>query len=679
MTSDWFDSLVAWISSHPVAAGAVIFLIAFCDALVVVGMLVPALPLLFAVGTLIGLGHVYGPYAVLCAGLGAFAGDGICYWAGRRYGTHMRTIWPFSRYPQLLDRGEQAFRRHGIKSILIARYVGAIRPFVPAVAGMLHMPSRRYVPISLFASMSWGALFLAPGWLFGASFEAVAAVADRLALVLLALGAVIALAWAIVLYTWRWSASRTDRLLVRAILWTRAHPRLGRYAAAVFDPRKKEPAAMAVLAIWLLLISIAWFWLLAVVVMGGEPLGIDVAVQETMHALRNPLADRLFAGLSSIGDAQGLIPACLAVLAYLVWRRRWLAAGHWMAAIAFGLVLTALLDAVIDMPRPPQAPSGFGFPSITVTMTTIVFGFFAVLIAREFPGRRRVWPYLLGGVVVSLLGFAKLYFGAYWLSDVIGGMLFGIAWLLLLGVAYRRRSERSFWIKPLVVLFYGCYAIAVLWHAPRRVDAVLADFAAPVPQPSITLAQWQAGGWRDLPLQRNPRDHAGGQLLDLQFAGSLQDLHLLLQQSGWREQEQAGWVDLLSLLDAELTPADAKVLPATLETRAESLLMRRDASDGRSTQVVRVWPAPVQLHDGVPLWLAQTDTLVYLRPRGWFSLWRPSGAHAETHQAIRQALSDLPLRDEPAPGLPGNARVLRVDGSRGLPERTPIQDSQRSN
>lgn len=52
------DALVAWIGTHPLAAGGLVFLIAFCDALAVVGIVVPALPLLFAVGVMIGLGHV---------------------------------------------------------------------------------------------------------------------------------------------------------------------------------------------------------------------------------------------------------------------------------------------------------------------------------------------------------------------------------------------------------------------------------------------------------------------------------------------------------------------------------------------------------------------------------------------------------------------------------------------
>src|SRR5690606_9750931 len=113
-----------------------IFTIAFCDAVIVLGAVVPALPLLFAIGVLIGLGEISGPYAVLCAALGALAGDGLSYWVGHRWGPGLRSVWPFRKYPQLLERGELLFRRNAVKSIFIARYVGPVRPFVPAIAGM---------------------------------------------------------------------------------------------------------------------------------------------------------------------------------------------------------------------------------------------------------------------------------------------------------------------------------------------------------------------------------------------------------------------------------------------------------------------------------------------------------------------------------------------------------------
>ncbi|WP_462116532.1 DedA family protein, partial [Lysobacter xanthus] len=207
MTPAWIDTATAWIAAHPVAAGALIFLVAFCDAVIVLGIVVPALPLLFAVGTLVGLGHINGPYAVASAALGAFVGDGMSYWIGRRWGAQLRTRGPFARYPQWLERGEAMFRRHGLKSIFIARFVGAVRPFVPAIAGMLDMPTARYLLPSAVACLGWAVAFLAPGWVLGASYEAVEAVADRLAVVLGGLLVAVAAAWAAVLYTWRWSAT----------------------------------------------------------------------------------------------------------------------------------------------------------------------------------------------------------------------------------------------------------------------------------------------------------------------------------------------------------------------------------------------------------------------------------------------------------------------------------------
>ena len=203
MESSWFDNLLAWISAHPVAAGLVIFAIAFCDAVIILGAIVPALPLLFAVGVLIGLGEISGPYAVACATLGALIGDASSYWVGHRWGPQLRTVWPFRRYPQLLDRGEVLFRRNAWKSIFVARFVGPIRPFVPAVAGISRMPLRRYGTASAAACLAWAVSFLLPGWVLGHAYDAVAAVAGRLALVLGLLVAVLALAWALVLYTYR--------------------------------------------------------------------------------------------------------------------------------------------------------------------------------------------------------------------------------------------------------------------------------------------------------------------------------------------------------------------------------------------------------------------------------------------------------------------------------------------
>lgn len=658
MTSSWLDTITTWIAAHPVAAGGVIFLIAFCDALAVVGIVVPALPLLFAVGTLIGLGHLDGPYALTCAALGAFAGDALSYWLGHRWGPSMREHWLFRRYPQLIDRGERMFRKHGSKGIVIARFVGAVRPFVPAVAGMLRMPLRRYMPASAVAAVVWAACFLAPGWVFGASYDAVAAVADRLALVLLALVAVLALVWAIVLYTYRWFAGHADRLLARALKWTRAHPRLGHYASSLIQHNRPESASLAMLAMCLIGIGWGWFALLAVVVTRRGPLAIDEQVHAFMAALRNPLADRFMAALASLGDLQILLPALLLALGWLLWRRRFAAALHWLAAVAFGFVFTSILGLSVEMPRPPTALSGFGFPSIPVTMSTIVFGFFAVLIAREMPGRQRVWPYLVAGATVALLGFARLYFGAHWLSDIVGGALFGILWLLVLGIAYRRHIGRSFWMRPLAMVFYTSFAVATLWHAPSAVDGVLAQFAPPPPTRQIGIEDWWLREWRSLPARRNERDASRRWPLDVQIAGPLAPVRAQLEADGWEVQPQATWVATLGLLDPKRRAARQPVLPATLDTEAEAMLLRRPGNRAGTIHVLRVWRAPAVLDNGQPLWIGGTQTLRYIHPIPAFGLWMPEPDDGAAHSQLRAALMRLQHAEAQHPD--GGLLVLRL-------------------
>jgi membrane protein DedA with SNARE-associated domain/membrane-associated phospholipid phosphatase len=644
MTSAWLATATAWISAHPLAAGALIFVVAFCDAVIVLGIVVPALPLLFAVGTLIGLGHVNGPYAVASAALGAFSGDGMSYWIGRRWGPQLRTRGPFARWPQWLERGEAMFKRHGTKSIFTARFVGAVRPFVPAIAGMLHVPTLRYLVPSALACVGWAIAFLAPGWVLGASYDAVEAVADRLALVLGGLLVAVATAWAIVLYTWRWFAGHADALLARLLAWSRRHPRLGRYAIALADPNRPESASLLMLAACLLAISWVWFSLAALLLANGGPLGLDYSVHEAMTSLRNPLADRLMAALASLGDAQVLAPAATVALLYLLWRRRWMAASHWLAAVVFGLALTAMLEAVVDMPRPPTAPEGFGFPSVAVTMMTVVLGFFAVLIARELPGRRRVWPYLLAGVLTTLVAVARLYLGAHWASDVIGGTLFGIGWLLVLGLAYRRHVARSFWMRPLATLFYVTFAIAALWHAPRASAPLLARLSPPEATLVLDGDAWWSTDWQRLPALRDVHARHGGWPLNVQAAGDLGALQRALEARGWRAQPQADWKAVLGLLDDDIPAQRQPVLPASYEGRAESLLMVRDGTRFDERFVLRLWRAPALLGDGTALYVGSAQRLVLARPFDAFALWRPQAFVAADATPVFEALQALPMR-----------------------------------
>ncbi|MEO6102637.1 MAG: phosphatase PAP2 family protein, partial [Pseudoxanthomonas sp.] len=295
-----------------------------------------------------------------------------------------------------------------------------------------------------------------------------------------------------------------------------------------------------------------------------------------------------------------------------------------------------------DFPRPPAVASGFSFPSITITMATITFGFFAVLIARELPGRRRIWPYLVSGVVVALIGFARIYLGAHWLSDVVGGMLFGIFWLLVLGIAYRRRTVRSLWMKPLASLFYSAIAIAALWHCPRNIEPLLAQFEVVQIHDSVALESWWQQDWQRQPSRRNDFDDQQRWPLDVQVGGALAPLRSQLEAQGWRLQAQAGWEQALNLLDNDQPAQQQPVLPASLDTRAESLLMLREGTRAGELLALRLWAAPTHLQPGnVPLWIGSVQTLRHQRALQFIGMWRPLPEAGSSLQALSQDMGPL--------------------------------------
>src|SRR3546814_13328941 len=97
-------------------------------------------------------------------------------------------------------------------------------------------------------------------------------------------------------------------------------------------------------------------------------------------------------------------------------------------------------------------------------------------------------------------------------------MLFGIVWLLVLGLAYRRHVERSFWTRPPALVFYITFLPAALWHAPRAIDTLLERFAPPAPAGAMSADPWWPERSTRTPAVRQGTDQPTPPPLDLDAA-----------------------------------------------------------------------------------------------------------------------------------------------------------------
>jgi membrane protein DedA with SNARE-associated domain/membrane-associated phospholipid phosphatase len=651
-----YESTVEWFAQNPGTALGVVFLVCLIDAILVIGLIAPSLPVLIAAGTLVGLGLVDPWLMIAAAASGAILGDVFSYWLGRHYGVHLKQMWPLRRYPHFLAQSEVFFQRHGIKGIVIGRYFGAVRCFVPAIAGMMGMRWRHFLPTNIIASLTWAPVFMSPGFLLGASLDLLAAIAGKLALVLGLLIAAVWLAGWLVLIAYRTLAPRATRLLERALAWCHRHPVLGRIVAPVVDPARPESLSLALLG--LLLIAAGWtfFALVVAVPRDGSHLGIDETMLQAMLALRSPLADRMMAWIGVFGAWQVQLPAVLAVLVWLLLRQRVVAALHWLAAVAFGLALVLALGWTLEAPTPPPAVKvpGFGFPATQVAMSTVIYGFFAVLVARELPGRRRIWPYLVAAGLVAAVGFSRLYFGAHWLSDVFAGVLLGMIWIALLGIAYRRRTARSFWVRPVSLLFFLSLGLAALWHGHRGLEATLERYQPPRIVVSEDASRWWGNGSAALPATRNLRRGEAAQPLNLQFAGDPERLRAALIRQGWIVETPGRWRDLLLTLRPAGEDEGTPFFPAIHQGRAESLLLALPEDGEGRRLLLRLWPSRLVLEpDGVPVWQGMLAPHALQSHFRLFRLWRyqtPDAAALE-RAATDLATAGFDVRFDPSQGV----------------------------
>jgi membrane protein DedA with SNARE-associated domain len=100
----------------------------------------------------------------LAGATGAFLGDIVSYAMGRWFKDDIGGIWPFKRNADWYVLTVRFFERWGILGIIGGKFLGFMRPFIPVVAGALHMPWLSFLMGSVLSCLIWAGVFLAPGY-----------------------------------------------------------------------------------------------------------------------------------------------------------------------------------------------------------------------------------------------------------------------------------------------------------------------------------------------------------------------------------------------------------------------------------------------------------------------------------------------------------------------------------
>ncbi len=196
--------------------------------------------------------------------------------------------------------------------------------------------------------------------------------------------------------------------------------------------------------VWGVAATIAFVALRAVVALGGhEPLAVDLWWHDLMAGGENDLWVVVAWVPAVVGGTVGMIVLGAALILWLLWRRRRADAATLAAAMVTVVAIGATMAAVIGRTRPDDSLAetmATSFPSgHTAVATTVV-----LVLALTF---RRRWLWAAGTAWILLMMWSRTYLQAHWLSDVVAGMLEGVAVATIVWVVAQvirgRRADAS--------------------------------------------------------------------------------------------------------------------------------------------------------------------------------------------------------------------------------------------
>ena len=146
------------------------FAIVFAESGLFFGFFLPGDSLLFTAGFLASQGFLNIWVLVPILIIGAILGDSTGYWMGRKFGSWlMKQKDSFFFQKHHLLRAQKFYEKHGGKTLILARFMPAVRTFAPIVAGMANMHYNTFLSFNVIGGFCWAMGMTLLGYFLGSA------------------------------------------------------------------------------------------------------------------------------------------------------------------------------------------------------------------------------------------------------------------------------------------------------------------------------------------------------------------------------------------------------------------------------------------------------------------------------------------------------------------------------
>jgi undecaprenyl-diphosphatase len=180
-----------------------------------------------------------------------------------------------------------------------------------------------------------------------------------------------------------------------------------------------------------------------------EVFALDTWATPFLHGIASPGLDTFMNLVTDLGSILVLPVVFVIVEAGLLWRRRYRAGLFLLVACVGSLIIQGTMKLFFARPR-PQLPYAhvlpdYSFPSGHTMNAVIVYGALALILWSVLGRRAGLISIVIASVLALGVGVSRIYLGYHYLTDVVGGILAGLAWLVVVGAAFRAQPTWRRW------------------------------------------------------------------------------------------------------------------------------------------------------------------------------------------------------------------------------------------
>jgi undecaprenyl-diphosphatase len=382
--------------------------------------------------------------AVIAVAAGAaIVGDAGGYWLGRYYGRGL--ITKFGRWVHLNEHRMSViqgyFDRHGSKTVFFGRYFTILRTYSALFAGICKMPYLTFTLFNALGGIAWATTFGVLGFLFGHNLPLLEKIAR-----MIGWGLTLPLVLVVItMFTWRWALKNQERL-VRSVVqyftgsfikkWIESHSFQIHWILRHWKARQYIAMHLAA-GFALISITVVIFGKITYNPMAQGVISLfDEELLRLFSEWSTPFATTVFTAISNLSAASMIIFSLVATIVFIL-KGRNIQLTVWLVGLIGAQLLTLVLKLSVARPRPFTelfpfvASAGYSFPSGHALAAFVLFGLLCYFVVLR-PGTLVFRTGIITSAVIGMLliGFCRLYLGVSFFSDVIGGFVAGMLWLI---------------------------------------------------------------------------------------------------------------------------------------------------------------------------------------------------------------------------------------------------------